>query len=115
MRAYQFPYPETERETVVSRFGGADFRTHPTKVSLSRSPDLQNLICDQNDFLVKRTGWKTQQNYNAPLFGLFPLPDGSGLAVHAGTKRHGYAGRAVHGHERGVLAIVRDERRIILT
>ena len=86
MRAYQFPYPETERETVVSRFGGADFRTHPTKVSLSRSPDLQNLICDQNDFLVKRTGWKTQQNYNAPLFGLFPLPDGSGLAVHAGTK-----------------------------
>ena len=78
MRAYQFPYPETERETVVSRFGGADFRTHPTKVSLSRSPDLQNLICDQNDFLVKRTG--------APLFGLFPLPDGSGLAVHAGTK-----------------------------
>lgn len=86
MRAYQFPFPETERETVVSRFGGADFRTHPTKVSLSRSPDLQNLICDQNDFLVKRTGWKTQQNYNAPLFGLFPLPDGSGLAVHAGTK-----------------------------
>ena len=86
MRAYQFPYPETERETVVSRFGGADFRTLPTKVSLSRSPDLQNLICDQNDFLVKRTGWKTQQNYNAPLFGLFPLPDGSGLAVHAGTK-----------------------------
>ena len=86
MRAYQFPYPETERETVVSRFGGADFRTHPTKVSLSRSPDLQNLICDQNDFLVKRTGWKTQQSYGAPLFGLFPLPDGSGLAVHAGTK-----------------------------
>ncbi|GAB2045154.1 hypothetical protein AGATL06_16510 [Agathobaculum sp. TL06] len=86
MRAYQFPFPETERETVVSRFGGADFRTHPTKVSLSRSPDLQNLICDQNDFLVKRTGWKTQQSYGAPLFGLFPLPDGSGLAVHAGTK-----------------------------
>ena len=86
MRAYQFPYPETERETVVSRFGGADFRTHPTKVSLSRSPDLQNQICDQNDYLVKRTGWKTQQSYGAPLFGLFPLPDGSGLAVHAGTK-----------------------------
>ena len=74
MRAYQFPYPETERETVVSRFGGADFRTHPTKVSLSRSPDLQNLICDQNDFLVKRTGWKTQQNYNAPLSACSPCP-----------------------------------------
>ncbi len=120
MRAYQFPYPETERETVVSRFGGADFRTHPTKVSLSRSPDLQNLICDQNDFLVKRTGWKTQQNYNAPLFGLFPLPDGFRPGRACGYQavrpsRHGYAGRAVHGHERGVLAIVRDERRIILT
>ena len=60
MRAYQFPQTEIERMTVVSRFGGVDFRTHPTKVSLSRSPDMQNLICDQNDFLVKRTGWKTQ-------------------------------------------------------
>lgn len=84
MRAYHFPYPEIERQTVISRFGGADFRTHPTKVSLSRSPDMQNLICDQNDFLVKRTGWHTQHRYGAPLYGLFPLPDGSGMAVHAG-------------------------------
>ena len=60
MRAYQFPQPETVHETVVSSFGGVDFRTHPTKLSLSRSPDMQNLICDQNDYLVKRTGWQTQ-------------------------------------------------------
>ena len=86
MRAYQFPQTEVERATVVSRFGGVDFRTHPTKVSLSRSPDMQNLICDQNDFLVKRTGWKTQQAYTAPIYGLFPLPDGTGFAVHAGAK-----------------------------
>ena len=56
MRSYEFPYPEAEQQTVVSRFGGIDCRTHPTKVSLSRSPDMQNMICDQNDFLVKRTG-----------------------------------------------------------
>ena len=87
MRAYRFPQTETERMTVISRFGGVDFRTHPTKVLLSRSPDMQNMICDQNDFLVKRTGWKTQQTYaNAPIYGLFPLPDGSGFAVHAGNK-----------------------------
>ncbi len=66
MRSYEFPYPETEQQTVVSRFGGIDCRTHPTKVSLSRSPDMQNMICDQNDFLVKRTGWRTQAQFNAP-------------------------------------------------
>ena len=65
MRAYQFPYPETERETVVSRFGGADFRTHPTKVSLSRSPDLQNLICDQNDFLAGKPSKTTTRLFSA--------------------------------------------------
>ena len=37
MRSYEFPYPEAEQQTVVSRFGGIDCRTHPTKVSLSRS------------------------------------------------------------------------------
>ena len=36
MRSYEFPYPEAEQQTVVSRFGGIDCRTHPTKVSLSR-------------------------------------------------------------------------------
>src|SRR5699024_3656994 len=46
----------------------------------------QNMICDQNDFLVKRTGWKTQYTYTAPISGLFLMPDGSGVAVHAGTK-----------------------------
>nr|WP_297275556.1 hypothetical protein [uncultured Agathobaculum sp.] len=86
MRAYQFPQPETVHETVVSSFGGVDFRTHPTKLSLSRSPDMQNLICDQNDYLVKRTGWQTKHNYGAPVYGLFPLPDNAGCAVHAGTK-----------------------------
>ena len=55
MRGYRFPSTETEHQTVISRFGGADFRSHPTKVSLTRSPDLQNLVCDRNDFLVKRT------------------------------------------------------------
>ena len=28
MRAYRFPQTETERMTVISRFGGVDFRTH---------------------------------------------------------------------------------------
>ena len=86
MRSYEFPYPEAEQQTVVSRFGGIDCRTHPTKVSLSRSPDMQNMICDQNDFLVKRTGWRTQAQFNAPIYGLFAMPDGVGCAVHAGTK-----------------------------
>ncbi|HJA49483.1 MAG TPA: hypothetical protein H9790_09245 [Candidatus Agathobaculum intestinipullorum] len=84
MRAYQFPQPEVVQETVVSSFGGVDFRTHETKLPLSRSPDMQNMICDQNDYLVKRTGWQTQQTYGAPIYGLFPLPDGNGCAVHAG-------------------------------
>ena len=86
MRSYEFPYPEAEQQTVVSRFGGIDCRTHPTKVSLSRSPDMQNMICDQNDFLVKRTGWRTQAQFNAPIYGLFAMPDGIGCAVHAGAK-----------------------------
>ncbi len=86
MRAYQFPQAETVRQTVVRRFGGVDFRTHPTKVSLSRSPDMQNMICEQNDFLVKRTGWQTQAQYNTPVYGLFALPDGSGALVHTGTR-----------------------------
>ncbi len=86
MRSYEFPYLEAEQQTVVSRFGGIDCRTHPTKVSLSRSPDMQNMICDQNDFLVKRTGWRTQAQFNAPIYGLFAMPDGVGCAVHAGAK-----------------------------
>ena len=86
MQSYEFPYPEAEQQTVVSRFGGIDCRTHPTKVSLSRSPDMQNMICDQNDFLVKRTGWRTQAQFNAPIYGLFAMPDGVGCAVHAGAK-----------------------------
>ena len=72
MQSYEFPYPEAEQQTVVSRFGGIDCRTHPTKVSLSRSPDMQNMICDQNDFLVKRTGWRTQAQFNAPSTGYSP-------------------------------------------
>lgn len=71
MRGYRFPSTETEHQTVISRFGGADFRSHPTKVSLTRSPDLQNLVCDRNDFLVKRTGWQVQQRYDAPVYGIF--------------------------------------------
>ena len=86
MRSYEFPYLEAEQQTVVSRFGGIDCRTPPTKVSLSRSPDMQNMICDQNDFLVKRTGWRTQAQFNAPIYGLFAMPDGVGCAVHAGAK-----------------------------
>ena len=86
MQSYEFPYPEAEQQTVVSRFGGIDCRTHPTKVCLSRSPDMQNMICDQNDFLVKRTGWRTQAQFNAPIYGLFAMPDGVGCAVHAGAK-----------------------------
>ncbi|MDO4270246.1 MAG: hypothetical protein Q4C72_04880 [Eubacteriales bacterium] len=86
MRAYQFPQTETVRQTVVRRFGGLDCRTHPAKASLSRSPDMQNLICEQNDFLVKRTGWKTQAAYGAPVYGLFALPDGTGAVVHTGKR-----------------------------
>ena len=46
MQSYEFPYPEAEQQTVVSRFGGIDFRTHPTKgfpVPLARpaEPDLR--------------------------------------------------------------------------
>ena len=44
------------------------------------------MICDQNDFLVKRTGWRTQAQFNAPIYGLFAMPDGVGCAVHAGAK-----------------------------
>ena len=85
MRGYRFPSSETEHQTVISRFGGADFRSHPTKVSLTRSPDLQNLVCDRNDFLVKRTGWQVQQRYDAPVYGIFSAPDGSGAFIHTGA------------------------------
>ena len=39
MRSYEFPYPEAEQQTVVSRFGGIDCRTHPTKVCLLYTSD----------------------------------------------------------------------------
>lgn len=86
MQPYHFSETEGVRQTVVRRFGGVDFRTHETKLSLSRSPDMQNMICAQNDFLVKRTGWRTQAQYSTPVYGLFPLPDGSGLVVHTGKR-----------------------------
>ena len=87
MRAYQFPQPETVQETVVSSFGGRGF-PHPSDqaAALTLLPDMQNMICDQNDYLVKRTGWQTKHNYGAPIYGLFPLPDNVGCAVHAGKK-----------------------------
>lgn len=86
MRSYEFPYPGGR---AADR--GQPVRRHrlphaSDKVSLSRSPDMQNMICDQNDFLVKRTGWRTQAQFNAPIYGLFAMPDGVGCAVHAGAK-----------------------------
>lgn len=118
MRGYRFPSTETEHQTVISRFGGADFRSHPTKVSLTRSPDLQNLVCDRNDFLVKRTGWQVQQRYDAPVYGIFSAPDGAGAFIHTGADLYF---RAENGqqtvlcprHERRVLAGVYHERRAL--
>lgn len=86
MKPYRFSPTETMRQTVVRRFGGADFRTHATKVSLSRSPDMKNLICEQNDFLVKRTGFQTQARFPDAIYGLFALPDNAGMVVHAGDR-----------------------------
>ncbi len=73
MRSYEFPYRRRRaKRLVVSRFGGIDCRTHPIKVSLSRSPDMQNMICDQNDFLVKRTDGAHRAQFNAPILGYSP-------------------------------------------
>ena len=49
------------------------------------APDLQNLVCDRNNFLVKRTGWQVQQRYDAPVYGIFSAPDGSGAFIHTGA------------------------------
>ncbi|MFR4414708.1 MAG: hypothetical protein ACLT4C_05270 [Butyricicoccus sp.] len=72
MRSYEFPYPEAEQQTVVSRFGGIDCRTHPTKVSLSRSPDMQNMICDQNDFLESAPDGAHRRSLTHPSTGYSP-------------------------------------------
>ena len=86
MRGYRFPSTETEHQTVISRFGGADFRSHPTKVSLTRSPRPARIWCATGtDFLVKRTGWQVQQRYDAPVYGIFSAPDGSGAFIHTGA------------------------------
>lgn len=118
MRSYHFPSVKTEHQTVISRFGGADFRSHPTKVTLTRSPDLQNLVCDRNDFLVKRTGWKTVERYDAPVYGVFPAPDGEGAfgprgrqSVLPSRKRRAVA--SLQQHERRVFTGVYDERRAV--
>lgn len=86
MRAYRFPRTETVRETTVSRFGGVDFATHPTKVDLSHSPDMKNMLAGETHFLIKRPGYKRICALDAPVYGIFPLPgDADAALVHCGT------------------------------
>ncbi|MGE4549641.1 MAG: hypothetical protein AB7C89_08850 [Intestinibacillus sp.] len=86
MRAYSFSKAETVRENTVTRFGGVDFETHPTKVELSRSPDMKNMLAGETHFLVKRPGYKRVCTLEAPVYGLFALPGDDGAALcHAGA------------------------------
>lgn len=85
MRAYAFPRAEIVHETRAERFGGIDLGTHPTKVGLTRSPDMKNLVAEETHFLVKRPGYKRVCAPGTPVYGLFPLPDGGGaLLCHHG-------------------------------
>lgn len=86
MRAYRFPKTETVQETAVAHFGGADFETHPTKVELSRSPDMKNMLAEETHFLVKRPGYERLCKLEAPIYGLFALPgDAGAMLCHSGT------------------------------
>lgn len=85
MRAYQFARAETVHELTAETFGGADFSTHPTKVALSRSPDMKNMQAGERHFLVKRTGYKRVCTPGAAVYGLFALPGDTGEALcHSG-------------------------------
>lgn len=86
MRAYLFERAPAEREVTVERFGGVDFSTHPTKADFAHSPDACNMIAEETDFLVKRTGYKRVADAGGPVYGLFALPgEADGAVVHAGS------------------------------
>ncbi len=85
MRAYAFARTETVREMRAERFGGIDLGTHPSKLGLTRSPDMKNLVAEQTHFLVKRPGYKRICALDTPIYGLFALPEGDGaLLCHYG-------------------------------
>lgn len=115
-RAYSFRKTETVREITIDHFGGVDFATQPAKVDFRRSPDACNMIADDANFPVKRTGYTRTALFSAPVYGLYQLgneilchaggtlyrlpPEGGGKepeALHAGLNESASAGFVMNG------------------
>lgn len=73
---------------VINQFKGADFSTYSGNVNIQRSPDMLNMISNQNGQPVKRLGYEKIAQYDGRINGLFELAatEKRYRFVHAGTK-----------------------------
>lgn len=76
----------------IDKFGGVDYSTDASKVSVNRSPDLLNMISNTSNFPVKRTGYK-KIGLNATVFGMHRYVTSDSvdvLLVHCGDRMYLY-------------------------
>lgn len=69
-------------------FRGVDFSKDEFMVDDEHSPNAKNLISDTDGFPEKRIGWRTIQNLDARINGIYSFEndDAGCMVIHAGTK-----------------------------
>lgn len=91
MMYYKFSGSNKLKKLRLDMFGGVDFFSDASQVSLKRSPDALNMIADSRYFPVKRTGYKKAYGkFNGRINGMFLYAHGDKreLIVHAATELH---------------------------
>lgn len=90
MGGKRLPVPDAPKlyTQKLSGFRGVDFANAVTEVSVTRSPNAENIISDLAGKPVKRTGYETVATFDSRINGIYRLAteDIEKFIVHAGTK-----------------------------
>lgn len=91
----QFKLPSSNNDYLtlnLDTFSGVDFTNTPSKCSLNRSPDCENMIRDTPGKVRKRVGYETLESITDAINGHHVLKTTSGEIefIHAGTKIYKY-------------------------
>ena len=88
---YKFSGTNKMKKLRLDMFGGVDFFSDASQVSLRRSPDALNMIADSRYFPVKRTGYKKAYGkFSGRINGMFLYShaDKREFIVHTYTELH---------------------------
>ncbi|HIV02286.1 MAG TPA: hypothetical protein IAC74_01830 [Candidatus Aphodoplasma excrementigallinarum] len=87
--ALYFDSAPAEQQYTLSSFQGADFTTQPSKVEPAYSPDMKNMLQNQNGYIEKRTGTRRILEAEGAINGIFsydcPETGQTYRLIHIGT------------------------------